>query len=283
MREFLYGQDSFLIAAALLTMLFAAMATGARIGLKRQPSADEHYRQHVSTLLGSILGLLALLLGFSFSMALQRYEGRSDAVVDEANAIGTTWLRAQLLPAAVQGQVRDALRDYVELRVDAGRISLDREESRQAVLVRSTALLDRLWILTGQAVAIDPGPATSGLFIQTLNDTIDSFGRRDALLNRHVPELVLFLLHGAVLMTGGLLGYSCGIAGHRPSAAAFVFGLLVVAVVFVITDIDRPRRGLIQVNQASLVNLAAEIAAAEAARNQTPGPAAARQAVTGRP
>ncbi|OYQ32620.1 hypothetical protein CHU95_17745 [Niveispirillum lacus] len=285
MREFLYSQDSMLVAILLLVSLFVIIELGVRVGRTRRDGASEAYRSHVNTIQGSILGLMALLLGFTFSMALQRFDARSDAMVDEANAIGTTYLRAQMLTPEVRGTVSSLLRDYVELRVAAVSVSLDHPAERQALVVRSTAVLDQIWIQAQRAVLVDPGPATSGLFIQTLNETIDSFGRHDAILNRHVPELVLFMLYGAVLLTGWVLGFSCGIAGHRPSGVAFAFGLAVVAIAFVIIDIDRPRRGLIQVNQSSLTSLAAEIVATEAARAQTsqPAPVAGRRSVTGRP
>ena len=270
MREFLYSQSSLLIAALLLLSLIAVIEIGYRVGRVRQAACDDTFRSHVNTVQASVLGLMALLLGFTFSMALQRFDGRSDAVVDEANAIGTTYLRSQFLPEPVRQEAGTLLRHYVDLRVTTGRIALDRPEERQALIMQSTAVLDQLWALAGRAVALDPSPSTSGLFIQTLNEMIDSFGRRDAILNRHVPELVLWLLYSTVLLTGGVLGYACGIGGHRPSVVSFVFGLMIVVVAVVIIDIDRPRRGLIQVDQSSLVNLGAAIDAAVSPRDQIP-------------
>lgn len=268
MREFLYNQSSLLIAVLLLLSLIIIIEIGVRVGRVRQAACDDTFRSHVNTVQASVLGLMALLLGFTFSMALQRFDGRSDALVDEANAIGTTYLRAQFLPEPVREEAVALIRRYVALRVEAGRIGLDRPEDRHALIVQSMAMQDQIWALAGRAVVLDPSPSTSGLFIQTLNDMIDSFGRRDAMLNRHVPELILWLLYGTVLLTGAVLGYACGIGGHRPSAVSFVFGLMVVVVSVVIIDIDRPRRGLIQVDQSSLVNLAAAIGAAVPAPGQ---------------
>ena len=89
---------------------------------------------------------------------------------------------------------------------------------------------------------------------------IDSYGRRDAGLNRHVPEVVLFLLYVALVISGGVVGLSSGLSGHRPSrGSSFAMVLLVVGMVFIIIDLDRPRRGLIRVSHAPLIDLLASI------------------------
>ncbi len=139
------------------------------------------------------------------------------------------------------------------------------------------------WSDARRAAEVDANPVTTGLFVQALNDPIDSFGQHDAALGRHVPEAILFLLYGSFLLTGGVVGYATGIAGHRPSLAAYILAALIVVVAFVITDLDRPRRGFIRVDQTSLVNLKAAIDAAQAAGAQQAVPVdAPRPAVTGR-
>ena len=134
-----------------------------------------------------------MLLGFTFSLALQRYDKRAEAVVEEANAIGTAYLRAEMLPESVRGDVRAGLRHYVDLRVSASGVSLNRSSTRDAIMVDAKRSLDSLWKHSMMAAAENPNPVAVGLFIQALNDVIDSYGRRDAALDRHVPELVLFL------------------------------------------------------------------------------------------
>jgi hypothetical protein len=116
---------------------------------------------------------------------------------------------------------------------------------------------------------MEPNPVTTGLFVQSLNELIDSFGRRDAAVSRHVPEVVLLLLHGTFLIACVIIGYACGIGGQRPSLATYSMVALIVALVFVILDLDRPRRGLIEVSQKSLLDLQAAIRA-EAGANASP-------------
>jgi len=221
--------------------------------LKGLPSDDT--KGHINAIQASTLGILALLLAFTFSLSLQRFETRSDAVVDEANAIGTAYLRAQLLPRERRADVRRLLRDYVDLRVRAGTVATNEEDRLGELLGQATRIQDALWEHARRSAEIEPNPVTSGLFIQALNEMIDSFGRRDAAINRHVPEVVLFLLLGTLLMTVAIVGFGAGVAGQRPSWVTFAMVALIVVLVLVILDLDRPRRGLIVVSEKGLLDL----------------------------
>ena len=255
----MYDISSPLIAVILFASLALAIEGGHRIGRKFEPRAGERPKEHINTIQASLLGVLALLLGFTFSLSLQRYDSRSAAVVEEANAIGTAYLRAELLPSSIRDDVRGLLRDYLDLRIQMGAVTLVNEADRETLLVKANQQLGVLWSLAGRAVEEVPHPVKTGLFVQALNEMIDAFGKRDAVLNRHVPEVVLFLLYGTFLMTGVIVGYASGVAGHRASFVAYIMVALIVVLVFIIIDLDRPRRGLIQVSQKSLTDLQASI------------------------
>lgn len=255
MREVMYDQSSFLIVGILFASMLLAIEAGYRLGNRNGRGTSEPSRAHLNALQASLLGILALLLGFTFSLSLQRFDSRSTAVVNEANAIGTAYLRAQLLPAPIRAETRQALRAYLDLRVRAGSIPLTQPAQRQALLVQTERGLDGLWGLGRRAVELDPGPVVSGLFIQSLNELIDAYGGRNAALERHVPELVLFLLYGAFLMTGCIIGYNTGITGQRASFVTYIMVALIVLLVFIIIDLDRPRRGIIEVSQHPLTSL----------------------------
>jgi hypothetical protein len=244
-----------LIVSLLLVALAVATEGGYRIGRRFAKATTDSSRGQINTIQSSLLGVLALLLGFTFSLSLQRYDTRSQAVIHEANAIGTTMLRAELLPVEVRAETVELLHDYLDLRVRAGGISLDHHEERERLLQESAQLLDALWRNAMRAAEQDPGPVASGLFIQALNETIDAYGTRDAALNRHVPEPVLFLMFSTFILTACLVGYASGVAGHRASFATYILVTLIVFLVFIIIDLDRPRRGLIEVSQQSLVDL----------------------------
>ena len=259
MKEILYGQNSLLIAITLFVSMVLAIKLGYRVGQNRNISPSESYLAHVNSIQSSLLGVLALLLGFTFSLALQRFDSRSEAVVEEANAIGTAYLRAQLLPASIGNNVRTLFQRYIDLRVQAGAITLANEVDYQASIANENQVLDDLWSFARKAAVEDGRPVTSGLFIQSLNEAIDSHGRRIAALNRHVPEPVLIILFGTFLMTGGVVGYAAGITGHHLSEVTYILVALIVVIAFIIMDIDRPRRGLIKVDQTSLSDLKAAI------------------------
>ncbi|MAM88354.1 MAG: hypothetical protein CME36_13705 [unclassified Hahellaceae] len=255
MREIMYDQSSVAIAVALFVSMMIVVEIGYRLGTRTSGKASEPTKAQINTIQGSLLGILALLLGFTFSLALQRFDARSVAVVDEANAIGTTALRAQLLPDPLKAEVTDLLKQYTDNRVGAATVALDHEEQRAVLLTEGSQLLDQLWLKAIESAEMDGGPVRSGLFIQALNDMIDEYTNRDAVLSRHVPELVLMLLHGTFLMTGLLVGYASGVSGHRASFVSYILIGLIVLLVFIIIDLDRPRRGLIEVDQKSLLDL----------------------------
>ena len=235
--------------------MVAAIEIGYRIGLKKKKIANEASKAHLNSIQASVIGILALLLGFTFSLSLQRYDSRSEAVVDEANAIGTAYLRAQLLPTSLRANVQDVLRQYVDLRAQESKVSLSDSQVREVLLVKTTTTQSALWDYAKQATEIDPNPVKTGLFIQALNEVIDSFGKRNAGINRHVPELILLLVYGTFLLAGVILGFTSGVAGHRPSMASYFMVILIVILVYIILDLDRPRRGLIEVSQAPLLEL----------------------------
>ncbi len=251
----MYDIDSVLIAAVLLLLMALAIELGFRLGLRRKDSANEATKAQINSTQSSILGILALLLAFTFSLSLQRFNTRSDAAVDEANAIGTAYLRSQLLPVSLRQEARSLLESYLDVRVQAGALSMVQQKDWLPLQAKAASLQAALWVQARKAAEIDPNPVTSGLFIDALNNLIDSFSKRDAAIKRHVPEAALFLLHGTLLIAGLIVGITCGVSGQRPSLVNFAMVALMVALVFVILDLDRPRRGLITVSDESLVDL----------------------------
>ena len=268
MREVMYDHSSFLIAGILFVSMVLAIEVGYRIGRRTQAGASEPSKAQINAVQASLLGILALLLGFTFSLSLQRYDSRSKAVADEANAIGTAYLRTQLLPVSVCSKVQQLFREYLDLRIQAGHITLANQAEREKILVKANQTLDSVWRYAAQAAKEDPSPVTSGLFIQSLNALIDAYGKRDAELERHVPEVVLFLLYFAFLMTGIIVGYASGVAGYRAPLVSYIMVALIVLLVFIIIDLDRPRRGLIEVSQKSLVDLQVAIGARQSTEAQ---------------
>jgi hypothetical protein len=257
MKEMFYDTSTGAICAVLLVTMILAIEAGYRIGRRRARHADAAFKEHINTVQSSLLGILALMLAFTFSISVSRFDSRNEAVVEEANALGTTWLRAGLLPDGVRAESQKALRDYTALRVRATRISgVEHDEYARMVTATEDAQL-ALWSLARRAAAADPNPVRTGLFVQSLNETIDNFGRLDAALSRHVPEAVLLLLYVTFLMASAIVGYAAGVGGHRASFVSYIMVALIVVLVFLILDLDRPRRGLIEVSAKPLTDLQA--------------------------
>jgi hypothetical protein len=199
----------------------------------------------------AILGSVALLIGFTFSMAVYRFDNRKDRLVEEANAIEATYMRTSLLPRALRPEMVGHLRAYVDLRLETAHADLP-PAARSELEARTEELQQRMWAVGVRASEADPRSVATGLFNQSLNATIDAYGKRVAALRNHVPEAVLLMLWIVTCFAVGFVGYTCGIDGHRALAALLTFSAVTALVLMLIVDLDRPYRGLIQISQQSL-------------------------------
>ncbi|MBT8148815.1 MAG: hypothetical protein KJO24_02710, partial [Gammaproteobacteria bacterium] len=241
-ESWLYGYSSVVISAILFVLIIFANELGYWLGRFVQAKTDSEIKSLTGAVQASILGLLALLLGFTFSMSMQRYDQRSLAVIDEANAIGTALLRAELLPAAYQPQAKQLLEQYVSLRISVSTIDMTRASER-AIYAEKMAVLQRvLWNIAIEATRQDANAVTTGSFSTALNQLFDSQGKRNALLQMHVPEVVLILLFMVFIASGSMLGYSSGLSGKRIQVPIVLISLLITLIVFIIIDLDRPKR-----------------------------------------
>jgi len=218
--------------------------------------------------MNSVLGLLALLIGFTFSLALGRYDSRRELVVKEANALGTTWLRTDLLGAQERAQAQDVLRRYVDARVAFGNARTSREELAR---YRDTeALQNELWTVMTQATAPFKDSPRASLVITTTNDSIDLAAERLATREAHIPTRILRLLLLFAVLTAALVGY---VRAEHPRASALLLLLFTLAVGLVM-DLDRPSSGMINVPQQPMLDLQRSLQApAQAASAATAPPA----------
>ena len=254
-QELLYGFNSAALAVALFFAIIMFNEIGFRAGRFIQVRTDSEVKALTGSIQASVLGLLALLLGFTFSMSMQRYDNRSMALIDETNTIGTAVLRIQLLPDEFKEDAGKLFQEYVGYRVAIGHLDLTKVTERNAYDKKIVAIQHKLWALAVAATNVDPRAVTTGAFVKSLNDVIDSQGKRNALLQMHVPEVVLILLFIVFVSSGGIMGYSAGLSGKRIIAPIVLVSFLITLIVFIIVDLDRPKRGLIQVNQTGMTEL----------------------------
>jgi hypothetical protein len=244
------------IFPASLILILGAGEVGHRLGERAALRAAPG----VSTLEAAILGLLALTIGFTLSMALSRFEARRDGAVAEATAIGTTALRARLLPAPHDRETVKLLRDYVQLRLDLTRRPVSLQEFNDEVS-RSNAIQEALWQQAKAVAAKDNAMVPTGLFLQSLNEMIDDQEKRLAALNNRLPPIIVIALYGVSIVGIGFAGYGSGLEAKRSRIPVYLTGILVAAMVLLIQDIDRPGAGFIKVSQQPMANAAATLAA----------------------
>jgi hypothetical protein len=227
---------------------------GFHLGRRAGRTTSDEARSQIGTIQAALLGLLALLLGFTFAMGMSRYEMRRQLVLDEANAIGTTYLRAQVLPEPQRQELSNLLRQYVQVRLDFYAASADKKKLETAN--NDTARLQKqLWSTAAALGVKEPRAVTVGLFLQSLNEVIDLHNKRLTALENHVPEIILLLLYFVALVATGLIGYGCGLGGVRNFFVTVVSSILIAAVILVIIDLDHPIHGLIQVSQQRMLEL----------------------------
>jgi hypothetical protein len=237
---------------------FLGVIEGAfQVGRRHKERSDGAAVTHLGALQTALLGLLALLLGFTFAMALARFEERKALVVEEANALGTTFLRTQFLPEPRRQEVARLLKEYVAARI-AFNVEPN-EQVRTTVEATSARLQQELWSHTATAAAQQPTSAPMGLLIHALNQAIDVREEIRAARDNHVPETVLVLLFSITVAALVFIGYGSGLTGLRRFLPNAVFALLIALVLTIILDLDRPRRGLIRVSQTSMIRLKAHI------------------------
>ena len=193
-----------------------------------------------------MLGLLALLLGFNFSLSVQRYDARRLLVVDEANAIGTAWLRSSLAPPLARDELRALLRRYAQLRLDGFGHQLDLSKSFDR---HSQEMLARLWHTAADVAAADPHSVVAGLLVQAVNAVVDLHSARMAARQARVPTVVVVLLTLVACVALCWVGVGEGLGSGRRSPGRWVLSGLLAATLVLTLDIDRPTRGLVRVSQ----------------------------------
>ena len=238
-----------LVIFGLSFILFGLSALAGDFCRRRVAALKQENRDDFSVIQGASLTLLGLLIGFTFSMTITRYDQRKNYEEAEANAIGTEYVRAGLLPAPDAAKVRELLKDYLDQRV---LFYVTRDSSRLRQIDSSTAQLQaNLWSIVQARAVAQPTPATS-LAAAGMNDVLNSQGYTQAAWWNRIPLEVWVLLGAIGMGCNVLIGYGA----HRTSIILFLILPLAVSVsFFLIADIDSPRGGVIRVSPQNLLSL----------------------------
>lgn len=246
---------------AFLTPVVASLSVwfGYRLAMRRRLSFGQE--PSVSALVQATLGLLAFMLAFTFGMAESHFQVRKELVLEEANAVGTTYLRAGFIAEPQRTKIRRLLTDYAGMRV----VAKGHPEVIEEAIATGNALLEQLW---AEALIVGAKESTSvlnGLFISSLNDVIDIGAKRvKARLRTRISPVNWAALFIIIVLSMATMGYHTGLSGSRVIFVYFCVIVTFSVVMYLIGDLDLPQEGIINVSQQDMVDLYQQLSTQEA-------------------
>ena len=241
-----------LFAGGLFLGMLLSLEIGRRLGARRLAKDLEGARPGIDAAEGAVFALLSLLVAFTISGASSRFDARRQLVAQEVNAIGTAYLRLDLLAPDDRSALQGLVRDYLDSRIETYRKMSD-TEAEQAERTRSVKLQGEIWTQAGAAVRAQGQPHVAILLMPALNDMIDITTTRAVAARTHPPMIVFVLLSGLALGCSLMAGY--GMAGGKGRSWTHIIGFAAVMAVtlYVIIEIEYPRLGLIRVDAVDQV------------------------------
>lgn len=245
----------------ILSILFVMIAieAGYRLGHRSRRRSEEEKESPVSAIAGSVLGLLAFMMAFTFGIVSDRFDSRKALVREEANSIGTTWLRADFLPEPDRTEAKALLKEYAILRVAAieklrsGKL---RPDQMGTELQKDTKIQDHLWGMAVTNARKDMNSDVAALYIDSLNGLIDLHAIRVAVgLQARIPNGIWIVLLSLTVFGMVAVGYQIGIAGSRRSLAQAILAISFSMVIALICTLDRPHGSYIKVSQQPFLDL----------------------------
>jgi hypothetical protein len=243
--------NPFVYPKLVFVVTFVSLSVAAWAGARfRRRELNDEDRPDFNLVVGATLTLLGLIIGFSFSMALERYDLRKNYEEAEANAIGTEYVRADLLPQADGARVRDLLRQYTDLRIQF--YEARATEDLGKINVETAKVQAELWMAASRSAMAQPSPVIA-LAIAGMNDVLNSQGYTQAAWWNRIPAAAWALLLVIAIFSNALVGFG----SRRVDIRLCVLPLVVAVSFLLISDIDSPRRGVIRVHPQNLVSLRA--------------------------
>jgi hypothetical protein len=256
--ESVYEANEWVLGSVCFALMVIASEVGFRLGRRSGNYATKDTKPQHLTVEAGILGVLGLLLGFTMSMALTRFEARKHLVLEEAQAIGAAYLLTQLLPADEGKEIRDLLRAYTTVRI-RGTDTRDVYQQIRAARQEARRVQELFWRRASAYAQKEPNVVRAGLLLQSLRDVIQLDAARWMAFQDHVPAMVIYAISIVGLLAVMTVGYTFGLSGLRQSFSMCILSLAITLVLAIIVDVDRPREGLIRVSQQPLLDLQEEL------------------------
>ncbi len=241
-----------LFAVFLFVGILCLLSLGRRIGSRRLARDGEAAAKGLGALEGAIFALLGLVLAFTFSGALTRFDYRRQLVIEEANAIGTAWLRIDLLPERTREPMRDLFRRYLDSRIETYEKVPDMAAVR-AELERSAGLQAEIWDLAVSAAPESGSSAAPMLLLPALNAMFDITTTRTEVSRHHPPPVVFAMLGVLALACALFAGHDMAVSSRLNLLHSVAFALVLSVTVYVIIDLEFPRIGMIRVEDSDQV------------------------------
>jgi hypothetical protein len=245
-----------LFAAFLFAGILACMRLGWRIGRKRLQSLGEDSQVGLGAIDGAVFGLMGLLIAFTFTGAASRFDARRSLITEQTNAIGTAWLRLDLLAEPEREKARDGFRRYVDTQMEIVHIAGDPEAVREGVS-RLSAIQQEIWTTLMHAVRNDKSLPLAQTVLPPANEMFDLSTSRLMAARQHPPLAVFIMLTVLVLVSGLLAGYGMAKSERQSTPHLFGFAAIMSLSVYLILDIEYPRLGLVRIDSfdQSLIDL----------------------------
>lgn len=253
-----FGLSTWALAVVLVGIMLGATAVGLVVS-RAMGARSGDLREPFGVLQGALVGFMGLVLAFGLSLAVGRYEARRANVVNEANTIGTTYLRAQTLAEPVRTDSLELLRDYTDISI-AISDTIPGSPDQQKAIADSGEHQRRLWALAGRALDDEPTATAPRLYVESLNEMFDSQADRVYGLTNRVPTAVLILeVVGAATALAALALHLGTFSRGLPTV--LIAAVLVTLLLVVTFDLDRPTRGLITIPPAPLIDVRTSMSA----------------------
>jgi len=244
-------QAAIVFGVVTLLVLFLAMIlfieVGRRLRLRSQAKGAEVSAAGLGAVEGALFGLMGLVLAFTFSGAISRFDDRRKLIVEEANDIGTAYLRVDLLPSAAQPQLREIMRRYVDTRIETYRVLPDLDAA-MSLFAKANEIQKEIWQYAVAATNDAANPRGSMVLLPALNAMFDIANTRFWATQAHPPALIFALLGTLALVCSLLAGYGMGGGKDRNWVHTVGFALILTITVYVIVDMEFPRMGFIRVD-----------------------------------
>jgi len=234
--------STILLVSGLGAGMAASIEMGYRLGKKERDSASGG-----STAVESaIFGILGLILAFTFTGALSRFDQRRLLTLKEANAIGTAYLRLDLLPSETQVELRPLYQEYLRQRIDLYQNFAETDRA-EALLKSTEKLQNQIWQISSQAVLIERNPGITSLVLGAINEMIDITNDRLQATRMHPPTIIYYFMYSLALFASFFVGYGMSQQGKRSAYHVILFCATFSATIYITLDLEYPRRGFIQI------------------------------------